>query len=345
MLLEIFITTIITIILVFIGCLVLGLQISSIKSTLTSQQKVQETTINTLTSVEQSLQKNIYSLSNAQLGMNKKIFSQGVDIYNTQEGLNKFQNLQKDQIKTVNNLMNSNVSLQLGIEKANIGLSNVTSGKTEFTALKVGPATISRNIKGDLMIDTSATGGIVFNASNASLPIDGSCLQIGMGKLCNNNNTFFLSGNINTSNLGVSDLRFTSQEGMLSIQDKNGMPRGVILNGIKQTMPGSMIEYNGYGIGEYGNGNIRTYAPTKPTSQISMSFKNPDSTFKDVLSVKNDGLKVNGNVTISGNIMNDQMAQIKMQAQQAQLQAARAITIASNALATLQETQRLRVYK
>ena len=340
MIAEILITTVITIFLVFIGCLVLGLQISNIKTTLSSQKKAQDATSTSLSSLEKSLTGNIFSLSNVQVDMKKQMYNQGVDIYNAQQGLRGMGSVQQEEVKTRANMKNVDVKMQADLDKVNAGLGAAMSGKAPFSALAVGPATLSRDTRGNLLINTGSNG-IVLNASNVSLPLDGSCLGIGMGKLCNTNNTFSLSGNVNSSNIGIADLRVTSEEGKLNIADKYGMSRGVILNGIKQTMPGSMIDYRGYGIGEYENGNMRTYAPSSATSRISMSFKNPDASFKDVVSVKREGMDIAGDVKISGKIDNKGLQQIMNQSQAAQQNATRTMSVLTQAISTLQKSQLL----
>ena len=347
MIAEILITTVITILLIFIACIFLGLQISDIKTSLSKQKKAQDDTSTSLSSFKETINGNVYSLSNVQMNLNKQMYNQGVDIYNAQQGLKTLGNVQQEEVKTRINMKSTDVKMQTDINKVNLGLDAAMSGKSPFSSLAVGPATIGRDMKGNLLINNGENGlvfntnGIVINASNASMPIDGSCLGIGMGKLCNKNNTFSLSGNVNTKNMGIAELRMTSEEGMLNIADKNGMSRGVILNGIKQTMPGSMIDYQGYGIGEYENGNMRTYAPSKPTSQISMSFKNPDNTFNDVVSVKKDGLSVKGDVKISGKINNSDLQLLKEQSQTAQNNSTRTMSILNQAIQTLQKSQLL----
>lgn len=342
-LVEICITTIITVLLVFIGCLVLGLQIKSIKSTISSQQTLQNNTLNSLTTMEADFQAQLYSMSNDSYNLKKNVISQGVDIYNAQQGLNKFQNVQQQQASSISGVISKNAQLNNSLittnnnvtntnsilNSTNDNLNNLVKGDTPFSSLKVGQVTFQPNIMGDFTLNTSGSN-FVIGSSNTIFQTPGACIQLGANKICNMGDNLNVSGNLMTSNITIGNVGLTTQEGMLQLQDNNGLSRGLILNGIKQTMPGSMIDYNGFGIGEYENGVMRTYAPSGTTSKISMSFQNPDSSFTDVVSVKGDGLNIQGNLTISGSINNSQIQTALAQSQQA-------LSIANTALATIQE--------
>ena len=227
--------------------------------------------------------------------------------------------------------MNQNQTAK-DVEKTKGDLKKVASGTIPFPTLNIGSTNmITQN--GDLTITTGSN--IILNSSNITLPSNKSCIHLGNNKICNTmyGGLEFGDGPLSTSNLNIGNIQLkTKNDGFLSLVDSNGVSQGITINRIKQTMPGSMIDYNGFGIGEYENGIMRTYAPAKPSSRLSMGFQKTDATFEDVMFVQKSGMTVNGDVNISGNIINPQL-------QNAITQSEQAITIAKTVLATLQEAK------
>ena len=322
---EICITTVITIIFVFIGCLVLGLQVRSIKSNIESQKSSQLTLEETILKNNKKYDSILKNTENTTNLIKNNLIDRDFGLQDI-----KYQLLSIDQEQTnfrndmfVNTLQTKNTLDILGKD-----FNKLTSGNKQFTGLDLGSTYMSTQ-NGKFTIDTS---NVVFNASNMSLSRPGACIQLGNNTICNKENGTNISGTFSTSNMNIGNMQLTSQNGRLSLTDSNGLSQGINVNGIKQTMPGSMIDYNGYGIGEYENGVMRTYAPLNNTSKLSMGFQNTDSSFQDVMFVQKTGMTVNGDVNISGNITNPQIQNAINQSQQA-------ITIANNILATLQESK------
>ena len=324
---EICITTVITIIFVFIGCLVLGLQVRSIKNNIASQKTSQESLEKTILNNARKYDSILSNATKNEIYLQDQLNHQNSSLRH----MNRFVNTIDQEQSNIRRNMNINtIQTTNALNTIDRNLTDYTSGVKSFPALDIG-STYMRTQNGNFTINTGSNN-VVFNSSNVSLPMSGACIQLGNNTICNKENGMNVSGKFSTSNMNIGNLQLSSKNGRLTLMDSNGISQGINVNGIKQTMPGSMIDYNGYGIGEYENGVMRTYAPLNNTSKLSMGFQNTDSSFQDVMFVQKTGMTVNGDVNISGKITNPQL-------QNAITQSRQAITIANNVLTTLQETK------
>lgn len=292
---EIFVSATITILLVFIGCLVLGLQISSIKSTISNNQA----------SMTQTISETVSNIK-------KTTDDQGIKLYNLGQSQstdhNRLLQMQLDQIKQQQQFQATEANVKVSQEK----LTQMQNGKTPFTSLKVGPTSFASTDAGNFKIDTGSSSNLNLTAKNLNMSND-SCINLGNQTICNTQGNLNMSGNFNTSNILLGgNISLTSQEDQLYIKDSSGHSKGMAVNGIRQTQPGSMIDYNGYGLGEYDNGIIRTYAPASSGSMISMSFASPTG-FRDVVQVTESGVQdkvtVQGDMNVTGTISNPDFQQ------------------------------------
>ena len=315
MLMEIGISTVIAIVLIAIGCIVLGLQIKTIKSNISTNQSATTTQFGT---VNQQLGTTNTSISNIQSdtgALKAAAADQETNLYNLDQDLAQYKRTEKSyvdgQMQTVNTNTN-NLKFKIGSTQESV--DTLASGARPFTALRVGPATFQREANGNFLIDSSTASNVDFTAKQLNMKSN-ACIQMGSNTICNTIGGWNVTGNWTTSNIitannyNLSNLNISNKNGNLYVQDLKGISKGITVNGIIQTTEGSMIDYNGYGLGEYSNGTLRTYAPSKAGSTLAMSFGTTGN-FRDVVKVQNatgsarDTISIAGDVSVTGALTN-----------------------------------------
>jgi len=222
-----------------------------------------------------------------------------------------------------------NIALDMGtalgtkIDATQVSVDTLASGSRKFSALRIGPATLQGETNGNFMIDTGTSSSLDLTAKQLTMKSN-ACIQIGSNTICNTIGGWNATGNWTTSNVitannyNLSNLNISNKDGNLYVQDLKGVAKGITVNGIKQTAEGKMIDYNGYGLGEFDNGTIRTYAPSLAGSKIAMSFGTTGK-FRDVVQVQNatgsakDQINIAGDVTVTGALNNPSFATAQTQ--------------------------------
>ena len=192
-LIEISVTTLITVILVFVAALVLGLQIRSIKAKLDEQDS--ETTKLTQTSKDVSLQiDNVTAIARNNQG---QINSLNNSTSNTQNQLNMLNNSLTSTIQSTTRDITDVKTVNLTQSQQ---MQSMLSGVSKFDALRLGSAFITQ--EGDQRLNVN-------NIQNLGLPKN-ACIQFGNGNtICgttsafNNVNTpsdsIYMTGNLNVA--------------------------------------------------------------------------------------------------------------------------------------------------
>jgi hypothetical protein len=185
--------------------------------------------------------------------------------------------------------------------------ASMLKGTKSFASLSVGPATISRDAKGGLLIDA----GKIFTVTSSNMNLNVPNINIGPSYVLSEDS----SGNLDLVGPGQLNLN-------------NGVGIG---------------SQRGWGIDQSEGGPLRMYAPANNmSSYVSLGFQQGKNNFKDTLMVKSKSALGNANgsnndqVTVTGDlVVTGSMTAPYLAALQAQLSTLSNQTATANSMAQL----------
>lgn len=293
---EILIAISISIILIFIGCLILGLHVQSIKNNINTNKFNVDSSIGKISDEATIRNNNLNNVLN-QINSNINVQSKSnIDIVK--------------QLGTLSNIGSSNIStLDAQIKLVNDSIAKLQNGSNKFSSLSIQDSYIK------VSNDAMRVGGknAIYMDANKLFLNSNSCLLFGSNELCSSNNDFKLN-HVKVNNMQINNMNMSTSNNILNLRDEKGSPYKIESSGIIQQNKGSMIDFQGNGIGKFSDG-MRVYIPGNITrNKIALSYFDNDE-FIDILSVEkskdgsSDTAKVMGDLVIQGNIYNSNMAE------------------------------------
>jgi hypothetical protein len=191
---------------------------------------------------------------------------------------------------TTSNQQKQNTLMSANISNVQQETSSMLKGTRSFDSLSIGPATITRDSKGGLLIDA----GKIFTVTSSNM-------------------------NVNVPNINIGKAYVLSEDSSGNL-DLAGPGQLVLNNGI------GIGTQRGWGIDQSYGGPLRVYAPaSNMSSYVSLGFQQGKNNFKDTLMVKskaavgqpngtgNDQVTVTGDLIVTGSMTAPYLAAMQAQ--------------------------------